>query len=173
MIHPVHGLGEVKARMEEQFTGGKKRWYYKVAAGGATVWVPIDEQGHTILRAIATKASLAQCRDLLSGDPIPFDSRHQVRQLQIAARLEDGSLPALCEMVRDLRARDWGVQLGVAEQNVLRKTSKILCDEWAAADGVSHAHALNEIEDLLHEGSESWIPSAGARREAGKEFAGW
>lgn len=173
MVHPVHGVGTVKALTEQQFSGAIKRMYYEVTTGGPTVWVPIDKQGHTVLRGIASKASLARCRDLLRGNPVPFADKHQARQLEIATRLKGGLLPALCEMVRDLRARNWGIPLGVTEENLLRRVSKALGEEWAAADGVSPAHALHEIEDLLKEGSLSWIPGAGMRRQAGKELAGW
>lgn len=173
VVHPVHGVGTVKALTEQQFSGATKRRYYEVTTEGPTVWVPIDKHGHSVLREIASKASLAECRDALSGHPLPFDSQRQVRQQEIAERLKSGLLPALCEMVRDLRARNWGTTLGVTEQDVLRRISRMLCDEWAAAAGVSHAHALGEIEDLLHEGSLSWIPSAGERRQVGNELAGW
>lgn len=173
MVHPVHGVGTIQALTEQQFDGATRRKYYQVATGGPTLWVPIDKQGHTVLRDIASKASLAKCRDLLVGTPVPFDNERQARQQEIAMRMKGGLLPALCETVRDLRARNWGIALGVAETNLLRRISKLLCDEWAAVDGVSPALALREIEDLLQEGSESWIPGAGERRQAGKEWADW
>lgn len=164
VVHPIHGVGTVKTLSEQQFGRAPMRRYYEVTTAGPTVWVPIDEQGHAELREIATKSSLAECRDLLLGDPIPFDSNREIRQLEIATRLKGGLLPVLCKMVRDLRARDWGVALGVAEKDLLRKISKSLCDEWAASDGVSPAKAFHEIEDLLREGSLSWIPQAGPHR---------
>lgn len=167
VVHPVYGLGTVKAFTEQQFGGTKMRQYYEVTTRGPTVWVPIDERGRTVLRGIASKASLAKCRDLLQGSPIPFDKRRQVRQLEIGGRMKGGLLPAMCEMVRDLRARSWGIALGVTEEELLRRLSKLLCDEWAAADGISPASALHEIEDLLQKGSVSWIPNAGARRHIG------
>lgn len=173
VVHPVHGVGTVKTLTEQQFGGAPSRRYYEVTTQGPTVWVPIDEQGHAGLRGIASKAILAECRDLLLGDPIPFDNNRHVRELEIATRLKGGILPAMCEMVRDLRARGWGIPLGVAEEKLLRKIYKVLCDEWAVSDGVSPASALHEIEDLLKEGSLSWIPRAGARRQTGREFAGW
>ena len=173
VVHPVYGLGTVKTFTEQQFGGTKMRQYYQVTTRGPTVWVPIDERGRTVLRGIASKASLAKCRDLLRGSPIPFDNRRQVRQLEIGGRIKGGLLPAMCEMVRDLRARSWGIPLGIAEEALLTKISKALCDEWAASDGVSTASALHEIEDLLKEGSRSWIPGAGARQRTGRELAGW
>jgi hypothetical protein len=42
--------------------------------------------------------------------------------------------------------------LGRTESDLLKKTFKALCDEWAAADGVTTQTALGEIESLLQEG---------------------
>jgi CarD family transcriptional regulator len=173
VVHPVYGLGTVKTRSEKQFGNALIRQYYEIATNGPTVWVPIDEQGNTVLRGIASKASVAICRVLLLGDPIPFDKQHKIRQLEIIARLKGGLLPAMCEMVRDLRARSWGIPLGATEATLLKKLSTILCDEWAASEGVSPAKASHEIEDLLKEGSLDWIPGAGPRRNGSNHLAGW
>lgn len=173
VVHPVHGVGIVKTLTEQQFGRAPLRRYYEVTTQGPTLWVPIDVQGQTVLRGVASKASLDECRDLLLAEPLRFDTSPKVRHGEIAARLKGGSLPALCEMVRDLRARNWGIALSPAEEDVLRKTFNTMRDEWAVSDGVSPANALHEIEDLLKEGSLSWIPRAGARRQSGIEFAGW
>lgn len=173
VVHPVHGVGTVKTLTEQQFGRAPVRRYFEVTTQGPTLWIPIDVQGHTVLRGVASKASLDECRDLLLGEPLPFDNNPKVRHGEIATRLKGGLLPALCATVRDLRARNWGVALSAAEEDVLRRISNTLRDEWAASDGVSPARALHEIEDLLKEGSLSWIPRAGARRQSGIEFASW
>ncbi len=154
VVHPVHGVGTVMQCSEQQFGGAKARQYYEVVTGSFStrLWVPINEQGSTVLRGIASKHSLGECRRLLSSVPVPLDNDRKVRQLEIAARLKSGLLPALCEMVRDLRARSQKASLGASEQTLLRKISNALCEEWAAADGVSAASALREIEDLLQAG---------------------
>ena len=149
VVHPVYGVGTVKTLTKQRFAGEKMRQYYEVATGGPTVWVPINEQGSTVLRKIALKKSLGACRQLLSSDPIPLDKDRKTRQLEIAMRLKGGLLPALCEMVRDLRAQSQRRPLGITEDDLLRKTFKALCDEWAASDGVTAQTALHEIESLL------------------------
>jgi RNA polymerase-interacting CarD/CdnL/TRCF family regulator len=161
VVHPIYGVGTVKTLSAQRFGAGQTRQYYEVATGDATVWVPIDEQGFTVLREIASKRSLGECRRLLCSDPEPLEANHKMRQLEIAARLNGGLLPALCGMVRDLRARSSQAPLGQTEDRVLRRIFKVLCEEWAASDGVSAQVALHEIEDLLRVSRESQLPQEG------------
>jgi CarD family transcriptional regulator len=151
VVHPIHGVGTIMRYSQQQFVGQNTQQYYEVSAGAHStrLWVPIDEQGSSTLRRIASKHMLGECRRLLGSAPVPFDKDRKVRQVEIAARLKGGLLPALCEMVRDLRARNRKMPLGVTEETLLRKISKSLCDEWAASGDISPASALCEIEDLL------------------------
>ena len=149
VVHPVYGVGRVKTLTQQRFAGEKARKYYEVMAGGLTVWVPIDEEGSTVLRGVAPKDSLDECRRLLKGRPLHFSKDRQVRQLEIASRLEGRLLPALCEIVRDLRADGLRKPLGAGEQALLKKCFKALCDEWAASEAVTEQTALHEIESLL------------------------
>lgn len=149
VVHPVYGVGTVKTLTQQRFAGEKMRKYYEVSTRGPTVWVPIDKGGSTVLRKIAPKDSLDDCRRLLQSRPVPFSKNRQMRQLEIANRLEGRLLPALCEIVRDLRAERQRRPLGAVEQGVLRKSYQALCDEWAASAAVTDQTALHEIESLL------------------------
>ena len=149
VVHPVYGVGTVKARTRQRFGGETLRQYYEVATGGPVVWVPIDEHGSTVLRGIASKSSLGECRRLLTSHPMLLDRDRKRRQFEIADRLKGGLLPAKCEMVRDLRAQSQVKPLGITDDTLLRKTFKAVCDEWAASEGVTAHSALQEIELLL------------------------
>lgn len=161
VVHPLHGVGTVKALSAQRFGTGVTRQYYEVVTDGPTLWVPIDADGLTVLRGIASRHTLNECRHLLSSRPVPLDANHRLRQVEIAARLKGGLLPALCEMVRDLRARSSRAPLPATEDRVLRRIYKALSDEWAAAEGVSGRVALKEIETLLQESRESQLPEEG------------
>jgi CarD family transcriptional regulator len=157
VVHPIHGVGIVKTFSKEEAHD-----YYQVATGTATVWVPINAEGHAGLRKIAPKESLNECRKLLRGRPVPLEKNRQLRQLEIVKRLKDSLLPELCGMVRDLRARSRDKPLGITEDNLLRKIYKALGDEWAAVDGVPTQTALHEIESLLQEGTVNESPDVGS-----------
>ncbi len=151
VVHPVYGVGTVKTFSKQRFAGQKTRNYYEVSNEVITIWVPINEQGFTVLRGIASKESLKSCRRLLKSPPVRLGKNPQSRQHEIAQRLKGRLLPSLCRMTRDLRAESRQKPLGITESELLRKTFKALCDEWAASDGVSAQTALDEIESLLHD----------------------
>lgn len=152
VVHPVHGVGTIKTFSKQLFLGEQAREYYQVMVGATTVWVPLNEQGSTVLRKIAAKGSLDECRRLLKRHPIPLDRDRKIRELELARLLKGKLLPALCETVRDLMAHSQQVPLGRTEGDLLKKTFKALCEEWAASDGVTAAIALGEIESLLQAG---------------------
>ena len=152
VVHPVHGVGIIKTFSKEMFSGARTQDYYQVTAGKATLWVPVDDQGGTVLRKIAPKESLNECRRLLRHQPVPLDRDRKIRGVELVRLMKDKLLPALCETVRDLQAHGQQTPLGRTESDLLKKTFKALCDEWAAADGVTTQTALGEIESLLQEG---------------------
>ena len=151
VVHPVHGVGIIKTFSKQLIFGEKSHEYYQVIAGKATLWVPINDQGSTVLRKIAPKGSLNECRKLLRRNPVPLNRDRKIRELELAHLLKDKLLPALCETVRDLQAHSRQTPLGRIEGDLFKKTFKALCDEWAASDGVTPQTALGEIESLLQE----------------------
>ncbi len=161
VVHPVHGVGKVKSITRLRFAGDQALPYYEVVTGAATVWVPVESEGLPRLRAIVSKASLAECRRLLASNPIPLARSHKIRQVEISTRLKDGSFPARCAVVRDLRAHSWTKPLGEVEDALLRRISNAVCDEWAASEGVAARKAMIEIEALLDKSRPAGMPDEG------------
>src|SRR5512140_761317 len=104
VVHPIHGVGTITTYSTQHFVGAIARSYYEVKHSRATVWVPIDEKGQTVLRGIASKGSLNSCRKMLKGTPVPLSKNRQLRQSAITHLLEGKSLSSLCRIVRDLGA---------------------------------------------------------------------
>ena len=151
VVHPVYGVGTITTLSKQQFFGEKAYEYYQVVIGTATIWVPINDQGSTVLRKIAPKESLNECRRVLKSHPVALNQDRKKRELELAHLLKDKLPPALCETVSALRARSKQKTLGITENNLLKKTLQALGGEWAASDGVTVQTALGEIESLLQE----------------------
>lgn len=151
VVHPIYGVGRIVRMDKKRFTGTKARLYYEVSTQKTTVWVPTETHEAIGLRRLTTKLDLTACRNLLKGRPASLDKDHAKRRLELIERMKRGSFRALCEMVRDLTARGWHRPLGGADTASLRKAHDLLCQEWAAADGVSITQASEEVDALLSE----------------------
>ncbi len=151
VVHPAHGIGHIVKIEEKRLFGGEARLYYEVATQKNTVWVPI-EAGKTVgLRSLMAKDDLVRFRSILKSRPTTLTKDHRQRHLELMERLKQGSLQVVCEVVRDLTACTWQKPLNEADTLSLRKAHEQLCQEWAAAEGVSTAQATEEISQLLSE----------------------
>ena len=154
VVHPTYGVGNVVRLEERQLAEDEMRWYYLLAIGKHTVWVPVRADGSTTLRAVTPRHELDQYRALLKSRPTPLERDRNKRRLEINARLTHGSFRVLCEAVRDLTALGWNRHIGDGDAAVLLKVLDNLRREWAAAAGLSMPEAIREVDALLLAGRE-------------------
>jgi RNA polymerase-interacting CarD/CdnL/TRCF family regulator len=144
-----HGIGRITGLVTKGFGTAEPQPYYEVSAGRSTVWVAVDTAEARGLRPLASRADLGQCRELLRSRPTPLDRDYQKRRQELHARQKVGTLQSTCELVRDLSARNSQVTLNDVEKTLLQGTQSVLCEEWAAVDGVSLPQANSEVTELL------------------------
>ncbi len=154
VVHPHYGLGQVVKLEVRQFEPGVSRQYYEVSIPGSTLWVPLG-QPTSGLRKLALKSTLADCRRLLASAPAPLTEDPRMRQSELSAHLKQGTIAAHCEVVRDLSAAGWHKPLSGPIASFLRVTLDVLCQEWAAVEGLSPAEAARDIDACLAKGRKS------------------
>ena len=154
VIHPRHGLGQVTNLAVKQFVEGEKRPFYEISFPGSTLWVPFNLTNSGI-RKLTVKSEIANCRRLLKAPAVPLNTDPRLRQTVLREHLKEGTLTAHCEVVRDLAATGWHKPLSGAMAAFLKVTQDILCQEWAAVEGISLAEAASEIESLLDKGRQT------------------
>jgi RNA polymerase-interacting CarD/CdnL/TRCF family regulator len=158
VVHPAYGIGHVVKIEERQFSEIGALLYYCVTLPKNTVWIPVEEAQTTIgLRPVTAKSDLDYYRDLLRGRPSPLHEDTKQRHLELASRLNQGSFRVMCEVVRDLTAWGWQKPLGRTEIVALKKTEECLYREWATADGVSIAEAIEEVKSLLQTTQQAFL----------------
>lgn len=149
VVHPKHGVGQVVALSEREFTPGSKQQYYEISiTGGSTVWVPRDPAASG-LRRLAQKSEIRDCRLILGASPLPLIQDARYRQSEQAARLKQGTLRAQCEVVRDLFAFGEHRSMNGTIGSFYQAVRDVLCQEWAFVEGVTRAQAVLEIDTLL------------------------
>ncbi len=152
VVHPNYGVGNVVRLEERELATSGMRWYYVLAIGTATVWMPVQADGSTTLRAVTRKQDLEQYRTVLSSQPILLDRDYKKRHLDLIERLAQSSFQVMCEVVRDLSAFGWNRPMGDSDATLLKKVKDNLWREWAASTGQSDQEAIQEVEALLRDG---------------------
>jgi RNA polymerase-interacting CarD/CdnL/TRCF family regulator len=152
VIHKSFGVGYITALVEKQIFEDEARLYYEVKLEKATVWVPVDSDDPSPFRLLTNEDELAQYRRILTSKPKPLNDNFRARFSSVDLRLREGSLEAICEIVRDLTAREQIKHLSRGDLSRLQIAKDTLCKEWSASKDISLADAQQEIEALLQEG---------------------
>ena len=148
VVHPQYGVGHVVKLEDREFEPGVVRRYYEISIPGSTLWVPLDLPTFG-LRKLAAKSEIARCRQILASRPAPLTEDARLRQSDLAVRLKKGTIAAHCEVVRDLSAYSAHKPINGTIAAFLRSTQDVLCQEWAAVEGITIAEATIEISLLL------------------------
>jgi RNA polymerase-interacting CarD/CdnL/TRCF family regulator len=149
IVHPRYGMGCVVKIEQNQFSAQELCLYYKITLPKRIIWIPVEAQQVLGLRLVTAKRELDLYRDLLKSPAPALHKNYRQRHLELDKRLKEGSFQALCEVVRDLTAANEQKALGSKDTVTLRKTRESLCEEWAAAAGLSVAEAVKEVGTLL------------------------
>lgn len=155
VIHPRHGLGQVTSLAVKQFVQGeKKRPFYEISFPGSTLWVPLSLSTSGI-RRLTVKSEIANCRWVLKAPAAPLKDDFRLRQMELNDHLKEGTLTARCEVVRDLTASGWHKPLRGSVVVLLQTILEVLCQEWAAVEGITPIEAATEIQSLLEKGKQA------------------
>ena len=150
VVHPQHGVGYVANLEEKQFEPNTSRMYYVITIPDTTLWVPV-ELSTSGLRKLGMRSELDNCRQVLQSAPQPLVSDRNLLA-SLIGHINQGTLTAHCEVVRDLAAFGWRKPLYGPISEFLRVILNVLGQEWATVEGVSEAEAAHEIELLLKKG---------------------
>ncbi len=152
IVHPVHGIG-VLIRLDEMIQGEQSHLYYVLAMPDkVTVWVPVDTAAQCGMRAVIPASGFAVATSrILSSAAQPLKEQAYERQAEIRERLNQGTLEAICSIVRDLTVRRSSQRLNENDARMLKRTRKLLLDEWVLVMDVLQHEAESHLSGMLQE----------------------
>ena len=150
VVHPQHGVGYVANMEEKQFEPNAPRTYYVIQIPDTTVWVPVDLPTSG-LRKLSGQSELGRCRQVLQSAPLALKPDRNL-QSSLSGHINQGTIVAQCEVVRDLTAYAWRKPLFGPIADFQRRILNVLCQEWAVVTGLSLPEASHEINLLLKKG---------------------
>ena len=151
IIHPVHGIGVI-IRLEETKQGEQSRLYYVMEIHDkCTLWVPVDAAAKCGLRAVVSASGFGVVSGILSSAAQPLSEQARERQMELDGRFTQGTLEAICSIIRDLSVRGLSKRLNESDAKMLKRARKLLLDEWVVAMNMAQQEAQNQLSALLHE----------------------
>lgn len=151
VVHPVHGVGVI-IRLDEIKQGERSRLYYVIAKHDkVTVWVPVDTAAYCGMRPVVSASGFAVVCGILSSAAQPLNEQAHKRQVEIRERINQGTLEAICSIIRDLTVRRSSQRLNENDAKMLKRTRKLLLDEWVLVMDVRQQEAESHLSAMLQE----------------------
>lgn len=148
LVHCYHGLGRVR-EIESKRINGEEAEYYRVEADDAVFWVPVEGSEDSHVRPVTPRHKLMKALKVLQAPPRKMADAYQKRQQRIRAAKNDGSIDAICSIIRDLTARRMEKGLNENEKRALGFFKGLLLHEWSVSAEVPPEDAHNELRKLL------------------------
>ncbi len=151
VVHPTHGIGFI-TRLDKIKQGEQSRLCYVIAIHDkVTLWVPVDAAAKRGLRSVVSASRFTDVFGILSSAAQPLSEQARERQLEINERFTQGTLEALCSIIRDLSVRGLRKRLNESDAKMLKRARKLLLDEWVLVMQELHQEAQSQLSALLHE----------------------
>jgi RNA polymerase-interacting CarD/CdnL/TRCF family regulator len=148
VIHCSFGLGEI-TQIEEKVINGQLSRCYVIQINDMTVWVPMDDTGHSSLRGTTPPDEFIKTLPILSSPIEILQEDRVLRKKQLTDQLKDGHLASICRVVRDLTYYGRNSRLNDHEKSILERAVNSLLTEWTFTLGTSQNQAHQAMESML------------------------
>jgi len=151
VVPPVHGIGVI-TRLEETRQAEQSRLYYVMDIHDkCTLWVPVDTAAKSGMRSVVSASGFRVVSGVLSSAAQPLNEQARDRQIELGERFSQGTLEAICSIIRDLSVRGLSKRLNESDTRILKRARKLLLDEWVVAMNTVQQEAQSQLSDLLDE----------------------
>lgn len=152
VIHKAYGSGEI-LQLDEKHVEGKTQTFYIVQTSNLTLWVPVEVEDESVpsLRYVTPPEQFKALFRILGGKAQELPEDRMERKLLLQERLKDGSLDAICRVVRDLHELNKIKKLNDYDTSIMERARGFLVDEWAIAFAIPSQQAEKELQGMLEQ----------------------
>lgn len=148
VVHLYYGVGQIE-KIEKKTISENTTLYYRVATDNGTFWLPVKNANCDRVRPLATPGEMKAALNILKRKPRKMESDYKDRQKQIKKAQSDGSLHALCRIIRDLIARQKLKKLTTLEQKALDNFTDRLLKEWCLSMNIGQSDARQNLFKMV------------------------
>jgi RNA polymerase-interacting CarD/CdnL/TRCF family regulator len=159
IVHVDHGVGKVKG-IERKRLGGEKSKYFRVETNDRIYWIPVDDVDECQVRPIASSTVLRKALKVLRKPARQMESDYKKRLQRIKKARMEGSLLAICKLMRDLIGRQREKSLNDHERRALQFAKNLLLEEWSISADLPIDEARVELQKILKENGTPTVKAA-------------
>lgn len=147
ICYPMHGVGVVE-KIEERTVLGQTAQYYvlRFLSNKMTAMVPVATAQSVGLRPVIGEAECQGVLDYLQCEPCTESDNWNQRYRDNFAKLKQGDIYDVADVVKCLKKRDSDRGLSAGERKMLMTARQVLIAELSAASGQDTA-ALRDMMD--------------------------
>lgn len=146
ICYPMHGVGVVE-KIEERTVLGETAQYYvlRFIANKMTAMVPVATSQNVGLRPVIGPDECRSVLDYMKSDPCAESDNWNQRYRDNFAKLKQGDIYDVADVVKCLKKRDTDKGLSAGERKMLMTARQVLLAELAVASG----QEMTELRDML------------------------
>jgi CarD family transcriptional regulator len=150
VVHWTYGPGIV-VQIDQKIIKGSTTECYVVEIDAMTLWVPLSRADSGSLRPPTPAARFTELHEILRGPGQPLSGDRLERRNYLKEQLKDGTLDAICQVVRDLWALKRTGKMNDHDKITLERSEKFLLTEWELVLSVPTIQAEQTLRQLLEE----------------------
>lgn len=152
VVHPQHGLGEVKDICEKSILGETVR-VYVIATRKMELQIPIEKARNLGIRPVASAERAETILKLLrmpaKEEPFTASEGWYQRYEELKKRIREGDAEDLCDIVRDLDKNSKIYELNIKEREVLNHAKDLLIQELTTALAIPKSKVTEKVDEAL------------------------
>jgi RNA polymerase-interacting CarD/CdnL/TRCF family regulator len=148
VIHWAYGMGDI-VRIEEKQVQDRATNCYVLQTPDMTIWIPIDEDQQSSLRLPTPPEDFNKVFSVLTGPGEQLLDDRILRKNQLMAKMNDGQLLSICQVVRDLTHYNHEKKLNDNEKSILVRATKSLVTEWSYSMQIPVFQAQDAMNKML------------------------
>jgi CarD family transcriptional regulator len=150
VVHETYGPGVV-VQIDHKAIEGRPTDCYVVNVTKMTVWVPLSRALSGSLRPPTPEPQFVELLEILRSPGQPLARDRLERRKNLVARLNSGTLEAVCFLVRDLTALKRTGKMNDHDKIILERSRNLLLGEWEIVFSIPSNQAEQTLRQLLEE----------------------
>ena len=146
ICYPMHGVGVVE-KIEERTVLGETAQYYvlRFIANKMTAMVPVATSKNVGLRPVISSGECPGVLDYLQSEPCKESDNWNQRYRDNFAKLKQGDIYDVADVVKCLKKRDTDKGLSAGERKMFMTARQVLIAELSVASGQD----VNALRDMI------------------------